>query len=182
MLQTRDCHHRLCRPLDLVDADADGARSLEVRFQRRRGLWIIGLWASNLFRCPEVSRAWNPLRSATCLGSVSSSRGGYRAAPSLRGWWLLGTPLWGIQLGQLDGCGNLPRWEVTPRLGGIRPAPTLEHSTPLGCGRFARSDDSYLVDSASSYMLASKIKPCMSKYKHLYRETANGSLNHLWSI
>ena len=25
-------------------------------------------------------------------------------------------------------------------------------------------------------MLVSKIKPCMSKYKQLYRETANGSL------
>jgi hypothetical protein len=41
------------------------------------------------------------------------------------------------------------------------------------------ADDSYLVDSASSHMLVSKIKPCMSKYKHLYRETANGSLNQL---
>ena len=39
--------------------------------------------------------------------------------------------------------------------------------------------DSYLVDSASSHMLVSKIKPCMSKYKQLYRETANGSLYKL---
>src|SRR6188768_1629574 len=39
--------------------------------------------------------------------------------------------------------------------------------------------ESYLVDSASSHMLVSKIKPCMSKYKQLYRETANGSLNQL---
>ena len=29
-------------------------------------------------------------------------------------------------------------------------------------------DDSYLVDPASSHMLVSKIKPCMSKYKLLY--------------
>ena len=36
-----------------------------------------------------------------------------------------------------------------------------------------------LVDSASSHTLVSKIKPCMSKYKQLYRETANGSLNQL---
>jgi hypothetical protein len=43
------------------------------------------------------------------------------------------------------------------------------------CGRL----DSYLVDSASSHMLVSKIKPCMSKYKQLYGETANGSLNQL---
>ena len=40
-------------------------------------------------------------------------------------------------------------------------------------------EDSYLVDSASSHMLVSKIKPCMSKYKQLYGETANGSLNQL---
>src|ERR1700759_751800 len=39
--------------------------------------------------------------------------------------------------------------------------------------------DSYLVDSASSHMLVSKINPCMSKYKQLYCETANGSLNQL---
>jgi hypothetical protein len=39
--------------------------------------------------------------------------------------------------------------------------------------------DSYLVDPASSHMLVSKIKPCMSKYKHLYCETADGSLNQL---
>ena len=37
----------------------------------------------------------------------------------------------------------------------------------------------YLVDSASSHMLVSKIKPCMSKYKQVYCETANGSLNQL---
>ena len=44
--------------------------------------------------------------------------------------------------------------------------------------------NSNLVDPASSHMLVSKIKPCMSKYKHLYCETANGSLNQLsfiWS-
>jgi hypothetical protein len=37
--------------------------------------------------------------------------------------------------------------------------------------------NSYLVDPASSHMLVSKIKPCMSKYKPLYGETADGSLN-----
>ena len=44
------------------------------------------------------------------------------------------------------------------------------------------SNSSYLVDPASSHMLVLKIKPCMSKYKHLYRETANGSLKQLWFI
>ncbi|KAG6044745.1 hypothetical protein E4U17_000405, partial [Claviceps sp. LM77 group G4] len=46
-------------------------------------------------------------------------------------------------------------------------------------GRPPPANDSYLVDSASSHMLVSKIKPCMSKYKQLYSETANGSLYKL---
>ena len=40
-------------------------------------------------------------------------------------------------------------------------------------------EGSYLVDPASSHMLVSKIKPCMSQYKLLYGETANGSLKQL---
>ena len=36
-----------------------------------------------------------------------------------------------------------------------------------------------LVDPASSHMLVSKIKPCMSQYKLSYGETANGSLKQL---
>jgi hypothetical protein len=32
----------------------------------------------------------------------------------------------------------------------------------------AEPHDSYLVDPASSHMLVSKIKPCMSKYKQFY--------------
>mmetsp|Transcript_43318 Transcript_43318/g.60802 ORF Transcript_43318/g.60802 Transcript_43318/m.60802 type:complete len:100 (+) Transcript_43318:45-344(+) len=44
---------------------------------------------------------------------------------------------------------------------------------------FFRKKNSYLVDPASSHMLVLKTKPCMSKYKHLYCETANGSLNQL---
>ncbi len=44
------------------------------------------------------------------------------------------------------------------------------------------SHDSYLVDPASSHMLVSKIKPCMSKYKLLHSETANGSLDQLWFL
>ena len=39
--------------------------------------------------------------------------------------------------------------------------------------------DTNLVDPASSHMLVSKIKPCMSQYKLLYGETANGSLKQL---
>ena len=43
--------------------------------------------------------------------------------------------------------------------------------TSLGGGEAGCPDfpnDSYLVDPASSHMLVSKIKPCMSKYKQIY--------------
>ena len=40
-----------------------------------------------------------------------------------------------------------------------------------------RKSVSYLVDPASSHMLVSKIKPCMSKFTLFHGETANGSLN-----
>ena len=52
------------------------------------------------------------------------------------------------------------------------------HLHPLEC--------SNLVDPASSHMLVSKIKPCMSQYKLSHGETANGSLKQLsfiwWSF
>ena len=51
-----------------------------------------------------------------------------------------------------------------------------------GSSAASTRNSSYLVDPASSHMLVLKIKPCMSKYKHLYRETANGSLKQLWFI
>ena len=50
----------------------------------------------------------------------------------------------------------------------------------LGLDSGALGRNSYLVDPASSHMLVSKIKPCMSKYKQdCTSETANGSLNQL---
>ncbi len=39
---------------------------------------------------------------------------------------------------------------------------------PSGTVRVHRCPDSYLVDPASSHMLVSKTKPCMSKYKRFY--------------
>ena len=60
------------------------------------------------------------------------------------------------------------------------PTGDLKYSSAAFGGRWpSPANDSYLVDSASSHMLVSKIKPCMSKYKQLYSETANGSLNQL---
>ena len=69
--------------------------------------------------------------------------------------------------------------ENTTDLGGSRePCPSCK--TP-GKGHFS-DRSSYLVDPASSHMLVSKIKPCMSKYKLVSSETADGSLNQLWFI
>ena len=58
---------------------------------------------------------------------------------------------------------------------GTRPWPPSGVSMLASFGRPFREtfgalgDDSYLVDSASSHMLVSKIKPCMSKYKQSIR-------------
>jgi hypothetical protein len=59
----------------------------------------------------------------------------------------------------------------TPRQGknAACPLPVLVAGVAKGffplAGRF--EENSYLVDPASSHMLVSKIKPCMSKYKQL---------------
>jgi hypothetical protein len=42
--------------------------------------------------------------------------------------------------------------------------------------RHRRGSRTNLVDPASSHMLVSKIKPCMSQHKFLHGEAANGSL------
>ena len=39
-----------------------------------------------------------------------------------------------------------------------------------------------LVDPASSHMLVSKIKPCMSQYEPLHGEIAYGSLKHMRGV
>ena len=49
----------------------------------------------------------------------------------------------------------------------------------MGQLMLVRRYGSYLVDPASSHMLVSKIKPCMSQYRLSHSETANGSLNQL---
>ena len=61
----------------------------------------------------------------------------------------------------------------------FRPHPVTDPAASGRSGHARPHVGSYLVDPASSHMLVSKIKPCMSKYKQLYGETANGSLNQL---
>ena len=101
------------------------------------------------------------------------------------------TTPWGTQWGQLDdlaGLASSVKRSLSGRLA-TSVVTLLGITTSVYFGGRADAvwssgprvgvQDSYLVDSASSHMLVSKIKPCMSKYKQLYRETANGSLNRL---
>ena len=85
----------------------------------------------------------------------------------------------GSTVGESESCGAfvprvvcIARWACPPRRLRVATFVVLAWSVLTG----------YLVDPASSHMLVSKIKPCMSKYKRLYCETANGSLNQLWFI
>ena len=60
---------------------------------------------------------------------------------------------------------------------------TSSPRTPsAACEAQLTRNNSYLVDPASSHMLVSKTKPCMSKYTPSHGETANGSLNQLWFL
>ena len=85
-----------------------------------------------------------------------------------------------VELALSKGC--VPKWAFWPF--GDAHLDRQAKRNPSSHGRLlepflAPLGDSYLVDPASSHMLVSKIKPCMSKYKQLYREAANGSLNQL---
>ena len=59
--------------------------------------------------------------------------------------------------------------------GGVRGFPPIPPRR--WCSAEPTETGGILVDPASSHMLVSKIKPCMSKFTPSYGETANGSLN-----
>jgi hypothetical protein len=56
----------------------------------------------------------------------------------------------------------------TERVDELHIAKVSARSHASSDGRESGSESSYLVDPASSHMLVSKIKPCMSKYKQIY--------------
>jgi hypothetical protein len=80
----------------------------------------------------------------------------------------------GEQGGSVDGLGLLVGYvTISERflwlplgLQPLRRTPNRESNT-LYCDYRDYLESSYLVDPASSHMLVSKIKPCMSKYKQL---------------
>lgn len=53
---------------------------------------------------------------------------------------------------------------------------------PAGVGEETARNAGFLVNAASSHVLVSEIKSCMSRCKLLERKTANGSLNQLWCL
>ena len=58
--------------------------------------------------------------------------------------------------------------EISSLRNAMRSVLSLGQGGTLSSLELLSFDNSYLVDPASSHMLVSKIKPCMSKYKHLY--------------
>jgi hypothetical protein len=141
---------------------------------------LCGLLASgyNYHLASGGSRDGGPLRGR--LPNRPSTRGGSGPRPAAQPLERAPVPPWGTWTGEAEArrdrrpapaAGGLPGRSVSNNLSGRLTA-------PVGPAQRA-PHDSYLVDSASSHMLVSKIKPCMSKYKQLYRETANGSLYKL---
>ena len=136
----------------------------------------------------RVRGVWTPHPRAVCRSPVGAREGGLLGSPArgpaLRGhrggnWMAAGAPP------PVRRAGSCDRALVRPFQTDLRafcPLPggwgrRRPHAS--ACRRWRPAGTSYLVDSASSHMLVSKIKPCMSKYKQLYSETANGSLYKL---
>ena len=135
------------------------------RFLRVESAWATSSWGTHVVDLlPAATLVKIPLRTVpwgTQWGQLEWSTAATHA-------------LLRVQGRRLGGC----FFQGTPPLPMVqfRPLRWPARGAPSGA---LQAYDCYLVDSASSHMLVSKIKPCMSKYKHLYRETANGSFNQL---
>jgi hypothetical protein len=158
--------------------------------RHRWSLWIVGRWPVLIPRFPGGAAPREPPFVGVSAGSGPPTRGPYAAArqrPRGRsdGVTCVRTGSEGLQWGQLDGRRRLPGTPgrlTRPGERFVRPFWIHLHTLrPFG-GSWARRGQSlrgpaarrpsgirYLVDSASSHMLVSKIKPCMSKYKQFIR-------------
>jgi hypothetical protein len=158
--------------------------------RHRWSLWIVGRWPVLIPRFPGGAAPREPPFVGVSAGSGPPTRGPYAAArqrPRGRsdGITCVRTGSEGLQWGQLDGRRRSPGTPGAVGAAGRSFAPsgfTYIHSAPPGArgpgavAPFSRgrrrgrpSGIRYLVDSASSHMLVSKIKPCMSKYKQFIR-------------
>jgi hypothetical protein len=168
--------------------------------QASRGHWGCPAHGATFWPPPPVGCCgldWPPGQPSPAAQQVATARRrhrhGRRGASESSSWGAQAAPPSG------DACGGRPPWGTEEGESGLpATAPTAQPRTPAAgapqrrrpvtwkslrrvrrAGRPTPANDSYLVDSASSHMLVSKIKPCMSKYKQLYSETANGSLYKL---
>lgn len=91
--------------------------------------------------------------AAACVGRTACAYGALQPEESSDARRLLRTLVF-------DSVGYLRGWREAG--GCVRARVLLEGGAD--CGGSAATKDSYLVDPASSHMLVSKIKPCMSKY------------------
>ena len=135
------------------------------RATEREDVCVSGGTSPTVRASKRVSPHGPVLRRRRCFGRVhlmSSSAG----AVSLGEEW--SRP----QLGR-----SLRRASVSSRFS-PELADTQPHPSRSRARRGSRAGRN-LVDPASSHMLVSKIKPCMSQYKSLHVETANGSLKQL---
>jgi hypothetical protein len=161
--------------------------------RHRWSLWIDGRWPHPTLRFLEGAAPRDPPSVGVVRGvRTLHPRAVCRSLPPPARAARFGTPACGPALRGLVGANG---WSsVSPRCAGgaaaagrlVRPF-HLANSAPSGvAGAGSRdgavgipaisavpsrpgrsSGTSYLVDSASSHMLVSKIKPCMSKYKQL---------------
>ena len=139
--------------------------------------WV--LWTAGRWRDLKQSSG-GPPRPGRRRHGRSRVAGPPPGAPRRRAPARRGVP-WGARV-WVDGLPpRPPRAGEAAHLRGCRPVASRNDPALPAAPAAApwRRHDSYLVDSASSHMLVSKIKPCMSGYKQLYSETANGSLYKL---
>ena len=147
---------------------------------RRRSLWTLGRWPS-LFRDIR-RRAAARIRPPGRGGSPASSTWGAHVAAHRGPSRARRAPAADRSLGNSVGAIGSPHDHSGASAPGtvagwgrrVRPSPATPLFGPALAARprgrlGAPGDDSYLVDSASSHMLVSKIKPCMSKYKQTIR-------------
>ena len=144
--------------------------------QRRWDLWIVDRWLPFLSRCRGVRQVRVP--SSGRAVPVGLLLGLYAAAPECAdSIGLLRVPGADHALGNSVGAIGMisGAWRVRSRRSSgsgasFTPSTISLLRSPVtgGAAGLLRgsASGSYLVDSASSHMLVSKIKPCMSKYKH----------------
>ena len=133
-----------------------------------------------LLVCVIVSPGWSPVnetscwytRIVICLLQVCN-------ATSQKKECLLFTKKCWLLHERFDACLNLGQWMIyncVPQYcSACLHSEHLMFSNMLLRSWFGTN----LVDPASSHMLVSKIKPCMSQYKLQYGKTVNGSLKQL---